>query len=98
MGSPLAPACEIICGLPRSAPIQKLFVDGLFMSGQVTIADVRKTMEAQLTRLRKLEQDLQSATPPEQTELDSRINIIAQDIRNLDTILLGLVKPMPVRT
>jgi uncharacterized protein YoxC len=62
------------------------------MAVQITITEVRKTMEAQLERLRKLELDMQSAKPPEQNDLNSQINTIAQDIRNLDTMLRGLIE------
>ena len=62
------------------------------MAVKMTITEVRKTMEAQLERLRKLELDMQSARPPEQNDLNSQINAIAQDIRNLDTMLRGLIE------
>jgi hypothetical protein len=62
------------------------------MAGQITITEVRKTMEAQLERLRKLELDAGSARPPEQNDLNSQINLIAQGIRNLDTTLRGLIE------
>ena len=62
------------------------------MAVQVTITEVRKIMEAQLERLRKLELDTLSVTPPDQNDLNSQINLIAQDIRNLDTMLRGLIE------
>jgi len=63
------------------------------MAGQVTIAEVRKTMETQLERLGKLREDVQSAAPAKRGDLNSQIDIIAQDIRNLDTMLQGLIEP-----
>jgi hypothetical protein len=62
------------------------------MAVQVTITEVRKIMEAQLERLRKLELDTLSVRPPDQNDLNSQINLIAQDIRNLDTMLRGLIE------
>lgn len=62
------------------------------MAVQVTITEVREIMEAQLERLRKLELDTLSVRPPDQNDLNSQINLIAQDIRNLDTMLRGLIK------
>jgi hypothetical protein len=59
------------------------------------VAQVRRTIEVQLDRLRKLEQDMQSATPPTQDQIKSEINFIAHDIRNLDTILEVLIKSAP---
>jgi hypothetical protein len=59
------------------------------------VAQVRRTIEVQLDRLRKLEQDMQSATPPTQDQIKSEINLIAHDIRNLDTILEVLIKSAP---
>ena len=35
---------------------------------------------------------MQSAKPPEQPKISSQINLIAQGIRNLNTILQGLVE------
>jgi len=62
------------------------------MAVQITITEVRKIMEAQLERLRKLELDTLSVRPPDQNDLNSQINLIAQDIRNLDTMLRGLIE------
>jgi hypothetical protein len=42
--------------------------------------------------LRKLELDTLSVRPPDQNDLNSQINLIAQDIRNLDTMLRGLIE------
>ena len=58
----------------------------------VKIAEVRRTMEIQLDRLKELEQEMQSAKPPKQPQIRAQINLIAQDIRNLNTILQHLVE------
>ena len=60
-------------------------------NGQV--ADIRQTQEAQLARMRRLEHDKLSATPSEQTDIDSQIEIVAEEIRRLDVLLRGLIEP-----
>jgi hypothetical protein len=43
--------------------------------------------------MRRLEHDKLSATPSEQTDIDSQIEIVAEEIRRLDVLLRGLIEP-----
>ena len=63
------------------------------MAVQPTIADVRKTREDQVERLEKLKRQKSLATPAEQECIQKDIDIIAHDIRNLDTVIQGLIEP-----
>jgi hypothetical protein len=63
------------------------------MAVQPTIADVRKTREDQVERLEKLKRQKSLATPAEQESIQKDIDIVAQDICNLDTVIQGLIEP-----
>jgi hypothetical protein len=62
------------------------------MTDQPTIAEVRQTQEAQIERLEKLKRDKRLATPAEQERIQKDIDIVAQDIRNLDTVIQGIIE------
>ena len=62
------------------------------MTNQPTIQEVRKTQDAQVERLRKLQRDKQLATLGQQESIQKDIDIVAQDIRNLDTVIQGLIQ------
>ena len=56
-----------------------------------TIQEVRKTQDAQVERLRKLQFE-KSIAPAEQKEIiQADIDAIEKDIRNLDTVIQGLI-------
>ena len=61
------------------------------MTSQPTIAEVRKIREAQVERFEKLKREKRFATPAEQESIQKDIDIVAQDIRNLDTAIQGLL-------
>jgi len=62
------------------------------MTDQPTIAEVRKTQADQIERLERLKREKPLAIPAKQGNIQKDIDIIAQDIRNLDTIIQGLIK------
>jgi hypothetical protein len=62
------------------------------MTDQPTIAEVRQTQGAQIERLEKLKRDKRLATPAEQERIQKDIDIVAQDIRNLDTVIQGIIE------
>ena len=62
------------------------------MTDQPTIAEVRQTQGAQIERLEKLKRDRRLATPAEQERIQKDIDIVAQDIRNLDTVIQGIIE------
>jgi len=61
------------------------------MTSEPTIEQARKTQEAQLERLRKLQSDKRTATPDQQLRIQEEINALDKEIRNLDTIIQGLL-------
>jgi membrane protein involved in colicin uptake len=61
------------------------------MTSEPTIEQVRKTQEAQLERLRKLQSDKRSATPDQQLRMQEEIDALDKDIRNLDTVIQSLL-------
>jgi hypothetical protein len=65
------------------------------MTKQPTLQEVRKAQDAQLERLRKLQRDKPLAPLEEQERFQNEIDAIIQDIRNLDTVIQGLLKPPP---
>ena len=62
------------------------------MTRQPTLQEVRKTQEAQLERLRTLQRDKPLAPLEQREHIQREIDIVTQDIRNLDTIIQGLIK------
>lgn len=66
------------------------------MTEEITIARVQKDMESQLELLRRLEWEKESATPEDQVNVQSQIDLVAQDIRRLDSIMQELAgRPAP---
>jgi vacuolar-type H+-ATPase subunit I/STV1 len=65
------------------------------MTPQPTLQEVRKAQDEQLDRLRKLQRDKPLAPLEQQERFQKEIDAIIQEIRNLDTIIQGLLKPPP---
>jgi hypothetical protein len=65
------------------------------MTPQPTIQEVRRTQEAQLERLRTLQRDKPLAPLEQRERIQREIDLVTQDIRNLDAIIAGLLKPAP---
>ncbi len=63
------------------------------MTRQPTLQEVRKNQEDQLERLRKLQRDKPLAPLEQQGHIQREIDDVTQDIRNLDTVIQGLLKP-----
>jgi hypothetical protein len=63
------------------------------MAVQPTIAEVRKTREDRVERLERLKSQKRLATPAEQESVQKDIDIVAQDICDLDTVIQGLIEP-----
>jgi len=61
------------------------------MTSQLTIEQARKTQETQVERLRKLQRDKQTASPDQQSNIQRDIEGVDQEIRNLDTVIQGLL-------
>jgi|GEM_PF-5260039 hypothetical protein len=65
------------------------------MTPQPTLQEVRKAQDEQLDRLRKLQRDKPLAPLEQQERFQKEIDAIIQEIRNLDTVIQGLLKPPP---
>jgi len=63
------------------------------MAVQPTIAEVRTTREGQVERLERLKSQKRLATAAEQDRIQKDIDIVAQDIFDLDTLIQGLIEP-----
>jgi hypothetical protein len=65
------------------------------MTRQPTVQEVRKTQDAQLERLRTLQRDKPLAPLEQRERIQREIDVVTQEIRNLDAIIAGLLKPSP---
>ena len=65
------------------------------MTPEPTIQEVRKTQEARLERLRTLQRDKPLAPLEQREHIQREIDVVTQEIRNLDAIIAGLLKPSP---
>jgi hypothetical protein len=63
------------------------------MTTQPTLQEIRKAQDAQVERLRKLQRDKPLAPLEQQERFQNEIDAVIQDIRNLDTVIQGLLKP-----
>ena len=61
------------------------------MTSEPTIEQARKTQEVQLERLRKLQSEKRTAAQDQQLKMQEEIDALDKEIRNLDTIIQGLL-------
>lgn len=61
------------------------------MTTPTTIEQARKTQEAQVERLRKLQGDKQGASPERKEKIQQEIDSLDKEIRDLDTVIQSLL-------
>lgn len=61
------------------------------MTTPTTIEQARKTQEAQVERLRKLQGDKQAAAPERKEKIQQEIDSLDREIRDLDTVIQTLL-------
>lgn len=61
------------------------------MTTPTTIEQARKTQEAQVERLRKLQGEKQAAAPERKEKIQQEIDSLDREIRDLDTVIQTLL-------